>query len=189
MSGKQNFLIWQTIPHIKIAINKFRLGNHTLRIEHLKICSFCDSHAHEVEDERHVLFSYNLYNNIRLDLYKYVIPWLGGRYWEKLCPRSWVPGTQTEGTVSPGNQSYDRRVRVLIDRLLYSLAQWFKSHAGAVLYLQFSDQTSKGFLNGIVCNTALKKPAKNVPPAIKWMSWASVWSNSTFLVLANTIRI
>ena len=45
-----------------------------------------------------------------------------------------------------------------------------KSRARAVLYLQFSEQTSKGFLNGIVCNTALKKPATNVPPATKWMS-------------------
>ena len=185
MSRKQNFLIWQTISYIKIAINKFRLGNHTLRIEHLKICSFCDSHAHEVEDERHVLFSYNLYNNIRLDLYKYVIPWLGGPYWEKLCPRSWVRGTQTEGTVSPGNESYDRRVRVLIDRLLYSIAQelvkfpfysriYFSNKLGFVWQREWSQ---------------LKKPAKNVPLATKWMSWASVWSNSTFLVLANTIRI
>ena len=46
----------------------------------------------------------------------------------------------------------------------------YKSHARAVLYLQISDQTSKGFLNGTVCNIALKKPAKNVPPATKWMS-------------------
>ena len=39
-------------------------------------------------------------------VYIYVIHRLGGPYWEKLCPRSWVPptalgGTQTEGTVSP----------------------------------------------------------------------------------------
>ena len=26
---------------------------------------------------------------------------MGGPYGEKLCPRSWVPGTQTESTVSP----------------------------------------------------------------------------------------
>ena len=26
---------------------------------------------------------------------------MGGPYWEKLCPGSWVPGPQTEGTVSP----------------------------------------------------------------------------------------
>ena len=51
---------------------------------------------------------------------------------------------------------------------------WYKSHARAVLYLQFSDQASKGVLNRMVCNIALKKPAKNVPPATKWMSRASI---------------
>ena len=33
-----------------------------------------------------------------LAVYLYVIHRLGGPYWEKLCPRSWVP---PEGTVSP----------------------------------------------------------------------------------------
>ena len=57
-------------PHHRIAINKFRLGNHKLRIEtgrhtilkiplNLRICSFC--HSNEVENEIHFIFSYQLY--------------------------------------------------------------------------------------------------------------------------------
>ena len=57
-------------PHHRIAINKFRLGNHKLRVEtgrhtipktpiNLRICSFC--HSNEVENGIHFLFSCQLY--------------------------------------------------------------------------------------------------------------------------------
>ena len=53
------------------AINKFRLGNHRLRIEtgrytvpktleHVRICSLCQ--ANELESECHVIFFFFLYS-------------------------------------------------------------------------------------------------------------------------------
>ena len=65
-------------PHDRIAINKFRLGNHKLRIEtgrhtipktpiNLRICSFC--HSNEVENEIHFLFSCQLYDILRLKFF------------------------------------------------------------------------------------------------------------------------
>jgi hypothetical protein len=65
-------------PHHRIAINKFRLGNHKLRIEtgrhtipktpiNLRICSFC--HSNEVENEIHFLFSCQLYDSLRLKFF------------------------------------------------------------------------------------------------------------------------
>ena len=61
-------------PHHRIAINKFPLGNHTLRIGagrhtipkppiYLGICSFC--HSNEVENEIHFVFSCQLYDSLR----------------------------------------------------------------------------------------------------------------------------
>ena len=63
-------------PHHRITINKFRLGNHKLRIEtgrhtipktpiNLRICLFC--HSNEVENEIHFLFSCQLYDGLRLN--------------------------------------------------------------------------------------------------------------------------
>ena len=66
-------------PHHRIVINKFRLGNHKLRIEtgrhtisktplNLRICSFC--HSNEVENEIiHFLFSCQLYDSLRLNFF------------------------------------------------------------------------------------------------------------------------
>ena len=57
------------------ASNKFRLGNHRLRveigtrytvpktIEHFRICSLCQ--ANEVENECHVMFSCTLFDTLR----------------------------------------------------------------------------------------------------------------------------
>ena len=65
-------------PH-RIAINKFRLGNHKLRIEtgrhtipktplNLRICSFF--HSNEVENQIiHFLFSCQLYDSLRLNFF------------------------------------------------------------------------------------------------------------------------
>ena len=61
-------------PDHRIARNKFRLGNHKLRIEtgrhtipktpiNLRICSFC--HSNEVGNEIHFLFSCQLYDSLR----------------------------------------------------------------------------------------------------------------------------
>lgn len=61
-------------PFHRSAINKFRLGNHQLRIEtgrytvlktpeHLRICSLCQ--ANEVENECHVMFYCTLYDKLR----------------------------------------------------------------------------------------------------------------------------
>ena len=65
-------------PRHIIAINKFRLGNHKLRIEtgghtipktplNLRICSFC--HSNEVENEIHFLSSCQLYDSLRLNFF------------------------------------------------------------------------------------------------------------------------
>ena len=65
-------------PHHRIAINKFRLGNHKLRIEigrhtipktpiNLRICSFC--HSNEVENEIHFLFSCQIHDSLRLKFF------------------------------------------------------------------------------------------------------------------------
>ena len=65
-------------PHHRIAINKFRLGNHKLRIEigrhtipktpiNLRICFFC--HSNEVENETHFLFSCQLHDSLRLKFF------------------------------------------------------------------------------------------------------------------------
>ena len=65
-------------PHHRIAINKFRLGNHKLGIEtgrhtipktplNLRIWSFC--HSNEVENEVHFLFSCQLYDSLRLKFF------------------------------------------------------------------------------------------------------------------------
>ena len=65
-------------PHHRIAINKFQLGNHKLRIEtgrhtipktpiNLRICSFC--HSNEVENEIHFIFSCQLYDGLRLKFF------------------------------------------------------------------------------------------------------------------------
>ena len=62
----------------RIAINKFRLGNHKLRIEtgrhtipktpiNVRICSFCRSN--EIESEVHFLFSCQLYDSLRLKFF------------------------------------------------------------------------------------------------------------------------
>ena len=62
-------------PKHRETINKFRLGNHQLRIEsgrhtipktseHLRNCLFCNST--DIENESHSLFLCNLYNDIRL---------------------------------------------------------------------------------------------------------------------------
>ena len=64
-------------PQHKIAVNKFRLGNHSLHIEtgrhttpktpiHRRICPFCQSD--EIEDERHILFSCSFYDEIRTEI-------------------------------------------------------------------------------------------------------------------------
>ena len=65
-------------PHHRIVINKFRLGNHKLRIEtgrhtipktpiNLRICTFC--HSNEVENEIHFLFACQLYDGLRLKFF------------------------------------------------------------------------------------------------------------------------
>jgi len=59
----------------KKAVNKYRLGNHRLRIEtgrhtvpktseNLIICPFC--HLNEVENELHFVLSCHFYDNLRL---------------------------------------------------------------------------------------------------------------------------
>lgn len=59
-------------PLHKKQINKFRLGNHKLRIEtgrhnktpeHLRICTFCN--LNEIEDESHFLFTCHHHKNLR----------------------------------------------------------------------------------------------------------------------------
>ena len=61
-------------PLHRTAINKFRLGNHQLRIEtgrytipktpeNLRICSLCQ--LNEVENESHVMLSCSFYNKLR----------------------------------------------------------------------------------------------------------------------------
>ena len=66
-------------PHHRIAINKFRLGNHKLRIEtgrhtipktplNLRICS-SSCHSNEVEIEIHFLFSCQLYDSLHLNFF------------------------------------------------------------------------------------------------------------------------
>ena len=65
-------------PNHRIAINKFRLGNHKLRNEigrhtipktpiNLRICSFC--HSNEVENEIHFIFSCQLYDGLCLKFF------------------------------------------------------------------------------------------------------------------------
>ena len=71
---KTEFLDAIVNPLHRTAINKFRLGNHQLRIEtgrhtvpktpeNLRICSLCQSN--DIENESHVLFSCAFYNNLR----------------------------------------------------------------------------------------------------------------------------
>lgn len=58
------------IPLHRSALNKFRLGNHQVRIdtvlktpEHLRICSLCQ--ANVVENKCHVMFYCILYDKLR----------------------------------------------------------------------------------------------------------------------------
>ena len=62
----------------RIAINKFRLGNHHLSIktgrhaipktpENMRICCLCQTN--EVENELHFLLFYNRYDTLRLKLF------------------------------------------------------------------------------------------------------------------------
>ena len=71
---KAVFLDFIKNPLHGTAVNKFRLGNHRLRIEtgrhtvpktpeNLRVCSLCQSN--EIENESHVLFSCIVYNNFR----------------------------------------------------------------------------------------------------------------------------
>ena len=75
---KSDFLDVINNPHHRIAINKFRLGNHKLHIEtgrytipktpvDSRICSFCNSN--EIENETHFIFSCKLYDSIRLKFF------------------------------------------------------------------------------------------------------------------------
>ena len=75
---KSDFLDLINNPHHRIAINKFRLGNHKLHIEtgrytipktpvDSRICSFC--HSNEIENETHFIFSCKLYDSIRLKFF------------------------------------------------------------------------------------------------------------------------
>ena len=71
---KADFLNTINNPSHKKTINKFRLGNHRLRIEtgrhtipktpeNLRICLFCD--LNEVEHELHFILHCHLYSNLR----------------------------------------------------------------------------------------------------------------------------
>ena len=75
---KSDFLDAISNPHHRTTVNKFRLGNHQLRIEtgrhtvpktplNLRICSFC--HSGEIENEMHFLFSCKLYDDLRLNFF------------------------------------------------------------------------------------------------------------------------
>ena len=75
---KTEFLDTIKNPLHKKCINKFRLGNHKLRVEtgrhtvpktpeNLRICSFC--HLDEVENEYHFLFSCTFYEEIRKKIF------------------------------------------------------------------------------------------------------------------------
>ena len=66
----------------KKTINKFRLGNHRLRIEtgrhtipktpeNLRICLFC--HLNEVEHELHFILNCHLYDNLRSKFFEDII--------------------------------------------------------------------------------------------------------------------
>jgi len=66
-------------PSHKKAVNKFRLGNHRLRIENgrhtipqtpenLRICPFC--HLNEVENELYLKLSCHLYDSLRLNFFE-----------------------------------------------------------------------------------------------------------------------
>lgn len=66
--------------------------------------------------------------------YKYVIQQLGGPYWEKLCPRSWIPKTvlvlNSEGIVFP-NTDWPRLVNNIfffenLNKILAKRIQWIK---------------------------------------------------------------
>ena len=76
---KAEFLDYIKNPHHKKVINKFRLGNHKLRIEtgrhtipktpeHLRICQICNTP--EIENETHFLFYCIAYNDIRMKFFK-----------------------------------------------------------------------------------------------------------------------
>ena len=69
-------------PSHKKTINKFRLGNHRLRVEtgrntipktpeNLRICLFC--HLDEVENELHFILNCHLYDNLRSKFFEDII--------------------------------------------------------------------------------------------------------------------
>ena len=75
---KADFLDMIKNPRHRIAINKFRLGNHLLRIEtgrhtvpktpeDLRLCHVCQTN--EIENELHFLFSCTHYDNLRIKLF------------------------------------------------------------------------------------------------------------------------
>ena len=83
-TSRTEFLDAIKYPHHRSAVNKFRLGNHRLRIEagrytvpktpeHLRICSLC--HANEVENECHVsyVFLQSLYDTLRNKFFEEII--------------------------------------------------------------------------------------------------------------------
>ena len=83
-TNRTEFLDAIKYPHHRSAVNKFRLGNHRLRIEtgrytvpetpeHLRICSLC--HANEVENECHVgyVFLQSLYDTLRNKFFEKII--------------------------------------------------------------------------------------------------------------------
>ena len=81
-SHKADFLNTINNPSHKKTINKFRLGNHRLRVEtgrhtipktpeNLRICLFC--HLDEVENELHFILNCHLYDNLRSKFFEDII--------------------------------------------------------------------------------------------------------------------